>query len=71
MYGLMYLNTYALDHVYFSETRSYIAVFAVAFLMALGLSWHSFEAVFTLRAFEWFISISMCFLAVQHLQDTE
>ncbi|WP_298861725.1 glutaredoxin family protein [uncultured Sulfitobacter sp.] len=48
-----------------------IAIFSVAFLMALGLSWYSFETIFTLRAFEWFISISMCFLAVQKLQDIE
>ena len=48
-----------------------IAIFAVAALMALGLSWYSFENIFTLRAFEWFISISMCFLAVQKLQDIE
>jgi hypothetical protein len=40
-------------------------------LMALGLSWYSFETMFTLRAFEWFISISMCLLAVQKLQDIE
>lgn len=26
MYGLMYLNTYALDHVLFSETRAYMAL---------------------------------------------
>jgi hypothetical protein len=26
MYGLMYLNTYALDHVRFSETRTYMAL---------------------------------------------
>jgi glutaredoxin len=48
-----------------------IAIFAVAFLMALGLSWARFGNIFTLRAFEWFISISMCFLAVQKLQDIE
>ena len=48
-----------------------IAIFAVAFLMALGLSWYSFESILTLRALEWFISISMCFLAVQKLQDVE
>ena len=48
-----------------------ITIFAVAFLMALGLSWYSFENIFTLRALEWFISISMCFLAVQKLQDVE
>ena len=26
MFGLMYLNTYALDHVFFSETRAYMAL---------------------------------------------
>nr|WP_271437535.1 glutaredoxin [Lentibacter algarum] len=48
-----------------------IAIFAVAFLMALGLSWYSFETILTVRAFEWFISISMCLLAVQKLQNIE
>jgi glutaredoxin len=48
-----------------------IAIFATAFLMALGLSWASFGTVLTLRAAEWFIAISMCFLAVQKLQDVE
>lgn len=27
MFGLMYLNTYALDHIFFSETRAYMALF--------------------------------------------
>lgn len=48
-----------------------IAIFSVAALMALGLSWFTFETILTLRAFEWFIAISMCFLAVQKLQDVE
>lgn len=48
-----------------------IAIFSVAFLMALGLSWALSGSVFTLRAFELFIAISMCFLAVQKLQDIE
>jgi len=48
-----------------------IAIFAVAFLMALGLSWAMFDSILTLRAAEWFIAISMCFLAVQKLQDVE
>jgi len=26
MFGLMYLNTYALDHVFFSETRAFMAL---------------------------------------------
>ena len=48
-----------------------IAIFGVAALMALGLSWSFFGSVLTLRAFEWFIAISMCLLAVQKLQDIE
>ncbi|MDD9743980.1 MULTISPECIES: glutaredoxin [Marinovum] len=48
-----------------------IAIFSVAFLMALGLSWAMFGSILTLRAAEWFIAISMCFLAVQKLQDVE
>ena len=27
MLGLMYLNTYALDHIFFSETRTYMAIY--------------------------------------------
>lgn len=26
MFGLMYLNTYAIDHIFFSETRAYMAL---------------------------------------------
>ena len=48
-----------------------IAIFAVAFLMALAVSWFTFGTVFTIRAFEWFIAISMCILAIQKLQDVE
>lgn len=36
MYGLMYLNTYALDHVFFSETRLWMALYmggAMAIIM--------------------------------------
>ncbi|MDF0603498.1 glutaredoxin domain-containing protein [Psychromarinibacter sp. C21-152] len=51
--------------------RPVIAIFGVAFLMALGLSWFAFGSVLTLRAAEWFIAIAMCFLAVQKLQDVE
>lgn len=51
--------------------RPVIAIFSVAFLMALGLSWTLSGGVLTLRAFELFIAISMCFLAVQKLQDIE
>lgn len=48
-----------------------IAIFAVSFLMALAMSWQTYGAVFTARAFEWFISVAMCLLAVQKLQDVE
>jgi hypothetical protein len=38
MFGLMYLNTYQLDHVFFSETRAYMALVmgAVMALVMLG-----------------------------------
>lgn len=48
-----------------------IAIFAVAALLALGLSWHQYGSLLTLRAFEWFISLSMAILAIQKLQDVE
>ncbi|MHA6326915.1 DUF305 domain-containing protein [Roseivivax sp. CAU 1753] len=38
MYGLMYLNTYALDHVFFSETRSYMALYMGAVMAAIMLA---------------------------------
>jgi len=49
--------------------RPVIAIFAVAALLALGLSWHQYGTIFTLRAFEWFVTLSMTILAVQKLQD--
>lgn len=36
MFGLMYLNTYQLDHIFFSETRAYMALImgaTMAFIM--------------------------------------
>lgn len=51
--------------------RPVIAIFSVAFLLALGLSWHQYGNLLTLRAAEWFISLSMTILAVQKLQDVE
>ena len=38
MYGLMYLNTYQLDHVFFSETRLYMALIMGAAMAALMLA---------------------------------
>lgn len=51
--------------------RPVVVIFAVAFLLALGLSWFTYGTVLTLRALEWFIALSMTFLAVQKLQDVE
>ncbi len=48
-----------------------IAIFAVGFLMALAVSWLVFGTIFTVRAVEWFIAISMTLLALQKLQDVE
>lgn len=48
-----------------------IAVFAVAFLMALAISWYALGDLFTIRMAEWFIAISMCILAILKLQDLE
>jgi glutaredoxin len=48
-----------------------IAVFSMAFLMAAATSWFAFGSVLTVEAFEWFIAISMCILAIQKLQDLE
>ena len=38
MYGLMYLNTYALDHVYFSQTRMWMALYMGAAMAVIMLS---------------------------------
>ncbi|WP_198162018.1 DUF305 domain-containing protein [Sphingomonas sp. TDK1] len=41
MFGLMYLNTYALDHVMFSQTRMWMALLmgAVMAIIMLGFMW--------------------------------
>ncbi|APX90281.1 DUF305 domain-containing protein [Brevirhabdus pacifica] len=38
MFGLMYLNTYALEHLFFSETRSYMALLMGAVMAVIMLS---------------------------------
>jgi glutaredoxin len=48
-----------------------IAIFAVALLMSLAVSWYAFNALLTVRTLEWFIAFSMCILAIQKLQDVE
>ena len=48
-----------------------VAVFAVAFGMALATSWVALGTIFAFRALEWFIAISMCMLAMLKLRDLE
>ena len=46
-----------------------LAIFGIAFMLALAISWYVFETVFTVQAAEWFVSLSMALLAIQKLQD--
>lgn len=39
MFGLMYLNTYQLDHVFFSETRTYMALVMGATMAVIMLAY--------------------------------
>jgi hypothetical protein len=39
MFGLMYLNTYALNHVFFSETRAYMALYMGAAMAVIMLGY--------------------------------
>lgn len=39
MYGLMYLNTYEMDHLWFSETRAYMALVMGATMGVIMLSY--------------------------------
>ncbi|WP_218352363.1 DUF305 domain-containing protein [Alteromonas lipotrueiana] len=38
MFGLMYLNTYAMSHVFFSETRTYMAIYMGAVMAIIMLA---------------------------------
>ena len=48
-----------------------IAIFAMTALMALAASWATLGALFTVRAGEWFIALSMGVLAIQKLRDID
>ncbi|MDX8450313.1 hypothetical protein [Mesorhizobium captivum] len=41
MYGLMYVNTFALDHIYFSQTRSWMAVMMGAAMSLIMIAYQS------------------------------
>ena len=47
MYGLVYLNTYALDHVFFSQTRVWMAILMGAFmaLIMIGFMWGMYKNI--------------------------
>lgn len=48
-----------------------IAIFSVAFLMSIALVYATSDVFSLVKIFEWFIAISVCFLAIQKLQDVE
>ena len=45
MFGLMYLNTYQLDHVFFSQTRAWMALYmgAIMAIIMLGFMWVMYD----------------------------
>ena len=47
MFGLMYLNTYALDHVFYSQTRTWMAVYmgAVMAVLMLAFMWKMYDGM--------------------------
>jgi uncharacterized membrane protein YphA (DoxX/SURF4 family) len=68
------LNTYFGKILTSKDATTYkpvIALFLVAALMAIGITWLTLETVFAERTVEWFISISMVLLGLQKLQDVE
>lgn len=46
MFGLMYLNTFALDHVFYSQTRTWMALLmgAVMAIIMMGFMWDMYES---------------------------
>jgi len=51
--------------------RPVIAIFLVAAAMAIALSFASLGSIEFVKVVEWFIAISVCFLAIQKLLDVE
>ena len=51
--------------------RPVIALFSVAALMAIAMTWVALGTAFTGRTIEWFIAISMVLLGLQKLKDIE
>lgn len=46
MFGLMYLNTYAFDHVWYSQTRTWMAILmgAVMAIVMMAFMWTMYES---------------------------
>jgi len=68
------LRTYLGKSVKSSDETSYqsvIAIFLVAALMSIALVYATAGSFLPVKIFEWFIAISVCFLAIQKLQDIE
>ncbi|MDB4229899.1 glutaredoxin [Paracoccaceae bacterium] len=68
------LNTYFGKVLAPKDATTYkpvIALFLVAALMAIGITWLTLQTVFAERTVEWFVSISMVLLGLQKLQDVE
>lgn len=51
--------------------RPVIALFVVAALMAMAVTWLTLDTVFVGRTIEWFIAISMILLGLQKLKDLD
>lgn len=48
-----------------------VALFAMAFAMALASSWAAYGTIATVAAAEWFVAFAMCLLALQKLRDVD
>ncbi|UWQ22091.1 MauE/DoxX family redox-associated membrane protein [Jannaschia sp. W003] len=48
-----------------------IALFSVAALTAVALTWYAFDTLLTWQTLGWFVSLSMIFLGLQKLKDIE
>lgn len=51
--------------------RPVIAIFAVALLTGMAISWAAFGAIEPVRTIEWFIASAMVLLGLQKLRDVE
>lgn len=51
--------------------RPVIAIFSVAFLMGIAISWTALGTIEVIRAIEWFIASAMVLLGLQKLRDVE